>query len=419
MYPKNFFINFPSFLLICLPLLLITGPLLSDLAVSLISLIYIFHIIIKKDYEIFKNRWFQFLIIFWMYLILNSLINSINFDSLRISVSYFRFIFFVFAISFLLSAKNDNLKYFFYCLLSSYLLLIFDSLIQFFFGENLLGFPLTPGPRLSSFFGDDLILGSYLARLFPLLLGIFILINEKKNSKFINYLLVFTFILCGFIIFLTGERTAFFYFVLVNLFLFIALKSYKKLRIYCFSISLFAIVLSIILNPGLKKRMVDLTLLELLPIIDGKKNIVIFTDQHTQHYKSAIKIYKDNSIFGIGVKNFRFVCKEPKYKISEISCSTHPHHTYIQLLTELGIVGFSFIAFIFFYFLKTIINIFRDKNLSNIVISDFQLCLSSCILISLWPLSPSGNFFNNWLSIVYYLPAGFILYSLKLKKNLN
>ena len=23
---------------------------------------------------------------------------------------------------------------------------------------------------------------------------------------------------------------------------------------------------------------------------------------------------------------------------------------------------------------------------------------------------PSGNFFNNWLSIIYYLPVGFILY---------
>ena len=416
MYSKKFFIDFPSVLLICLPLLLITGPLLSDLAISLISLIYIFHIIIKKDYEIFKNKWFQFLIIFWVYLILNTLINTINFDTLRISVSYFRFIFFIFAISFLLSVKNDNLKYFFFCLLFCYLLLIFDSLIQFFFGENLLGYPLISGPRLSSFFGDDLILGSYLARLFPLLLGMFILINEKINSKFLNYSLIFTFILCGFIIFLTGERTAFFYFVLVNLFLSVGLRSYKKLRIYCLIISLLAIVISIIFNPTLKNRMVDLTLLELLPVVDGKKNIVFFTDQHTQHYKSAIKIYKDNPIFGIGVKNFRFICQEPKYIISEISCSTHPHHTYIQLLTELGIVGFSFIAFIFFYFLKTIINIFRDKNLSNIFISDFQLCLSSCILISLWPLSPSGNFFNNWLSIVYYLPAGFILYSFKLKK---
>ena len=88
MYSKKFFIDFPSVLLICLPLLLITGPLLSDLAISLISLIYIFHIIIKKDYEIFKNKWFQFLIIFWVYLILNTLINTINFDTLRISVSY-------------------------------------------------------------------------------------------------------------------------------------------------------------------------------------------------------------------------------------------------------------------------------------------------------------------------------------------
>ena len=48
---------------------------------------------------------------------------------------------------------------------------------------------------------------------------------------------------------------------------------------------------------------------------------------------------------------------------------------------------------------------------------DFQLCLIVGILISLWPFSPSGNFFNNWLSIIYYLPVGFILYTLRLKKS--
>jgi hypothetical protein len=37
-------------------------------------------------------------------------------------------------------------------------------------------------------------------------------------------------------------------------------------------------------------------------------------------------------------------------------------------------------------------------------------------LISLFPFIPSGNFFNGWLNIVYYLPLGFYL---NYKKNIN
>ena len=111
---KFLFIEFPSYLLIFLPIILISGPFFSDLAISLISLIYIFYIFYKKDFEIFKNNWFRFLIIFWIYLILNSLFNNFNSDSIRISITYFRFIFFIFAISFLLSVKKNNLRNFFF-----------------------------------------------------------------------------------------------------------------------------------------------------------------------------------------------------------------------------------------------------------------------------------------------------------------
>lgn len=420
---NNILINFSSFLLIGLPIFLITGPLLSDLAVSLISLIFIFQIFINKDYKIFKNRWFQFLLIFWIYLFINSLFNDFNFDSLRISFSYFRFIFFIFAVSFLLSIKENNLKYFFYCLLFCYIILILDALIQFFLGQNLLGFKMTPGPRVSSFFGDDLILGSYLARLFPLLLGIYIFIDKKENSKFLDIIFILILILSSVVIFLSGERTALFYFFLSNIFLIIFLINYKKTRIITFCFSVMVIILSVFFNPSLKERMIDLTLteLKLYDNIEKKINklddIVFFTEQHTHHYKSAIKIYKDNYFFGVGIKNFRHVCHKPKYKISEISCSTHPHNTYIQLLSELGIIGFLFISFLFFYFISFGYKILRSKKMLNNKFFDFQLCLIVSILISLWPFSPSGNFFNNWLSIIYYLPVGFILYTLRLKKS--
>jgi O-antigen ligase len=424
MNSKNLFINLPSILFICLPLLLITGPFLSDLAISLISLIYIFYIFYTKDFRIFKNRWFQFLLIFWIYISLNSFFNNLNSDSIRISLTYFRFIFFIFAISFLLLIKKNNLRNFFFSLLFCFVILIFDGFIQFFFGHNLLGFNLVQGPRVSSFFGDDLILGSYLSRLFPLLLGIYIFIYKKEKSQFLEYSLILIMILSGVIIFLSGERTALFYFILSNIFLIFFLKNFKRLRFFSLCISTLIIIISVLFNPSIKERMVDLTFEELQInknetdfFLNDLDNIVIFTDQHTQHYKSAFRIYKDNLIFGVGIKNFRKICHEKKYKISEISCSTHPHNTYIQLLAELGTIGFLLISFLFFYFIGLIFRILKDENLSDSSLKDFYLCLIISILISLWPISPSGNFFNNWLNIIYYLPAGFILFIQQSKKN--
>ena len=42
----------------------------------------------------------------------------------------------------------------------------------------------------------------------------------------------------------------------------------------------------------------------------------------------------------------------------------------------------------------------------------------TALVITLWPLAPTGNFFNNWLSIIYFLPLGFIIYFL-IKKKIN
>ena len=61
-------------------------------------------------------------------------------------------------------------------------------------------------------------------------------------------------------------------------------------------------------------------------------------------------LQKDNKILGIGPKNFRIKCKEKKYQISELTCSTHPHNTVLQLMSETGILGFMFYftSYIFF-----------------------------------------------------------------------
>ena len=127
-------------------------------------------------------------------------------------------------------------------------------------------------------------------------------------------------------------------------------------------------------------------------------------------------MFNDNIILGVGVKNFRNYCNLEKYKIDEASCTTHPHNTYIQILSETGIIGFLFIFIALVTFSYKIIKHFFLSLFKKNYFSGFEICILSSISITLWPFIPTGNFFNNWLSIIYYFPIGLLLFSLN-KKN--
>ena len=105
------------------------------------------------------------------------------------------------------------------------------------------------------------------------------------------------------------------------------------------------------------------------------------------------------------------------YPVSEYSCSSHPHNTYIELLSETGMFGFIiifglFVLIIYFSIKQFIYRLFR----SNIeYFNDFEVCIISALIISLWPFSPSGSFFNNWMSVVYFFPIGILLWQVNLK----
>jgi len=46
--------------------------------------------------------------------------------------------------------------------------------------------------------------------------------------------------------------------------------------------------------------------------------------------------------------------------------------------------------------------LFKKKKSKN----DTYLSIALCILISLWPFVPTGNFFNNFINIIYFFPLG-------------
>jgi O-antigen ligase len=413
---KIIFYNFPVILFSLLPFFLITGPFLSDLSVSLIGLIFLIYCLKEKKFIFFQNKYFYFFLIFCTYLIINSLINNLNYDSLKISFFYFRYGIFVIAISALLDFDSKFIKYFFYCILICFSALIIDGFYQYFFDVNIFGFQSGSSNRVSSFFGEELILGSYLSKLWPLFFGLSIFFLKNK----LYFLIILIFILSEVLIFLSGDRSAFFIINLSAIFVILFSKKLLKLRLITLILSISLIVIISLVNPSAKERVVDQTLAQ-MNFLKEKKNdddrIYIFSIQHTHHYISAYRMFSENKVLGVGVKNFRNFCKNEKYSEGlTFSCSTHPHNTYLQILAETGIVGFLFLIFIFFYFCKYIFKHFILKLKRQYYFSDFEICLLSGIIIYLWPFIPTGNIFNNWVNIIMILNLPFLIWSRKQTK---
>jgi len=293
--------------------------------------------------------------------------------------------------------------------------LIVDGYFQFFFGKNLFGYALYNDYRVSSFFGSELILGSYLARFFPILFALFILLDQPKKNKLTLFFMTIVFILSEGLIFISGERLALFFMNLSAVFIILMLKEYKIYRLWTYIISLCLIFVMMSFFPNSKARFVDQTIYDLTRNTDDK--VYIFSKPHNDMYISAYRIFLDNKFFGVGPRQFRNTCD--KYSVSEYSCETHPHNTYIELLSEAGIFAFLVVAglFILICYLSIkhfVLRLIRDKKG---IINDFEVCLLSAVIISLWPFSPSGSFFNNWMSIVYYFPVGLLLWQRAKSKN--
>lgn len=432
---NNNLLNFLRVLIILIPLSLTTGPFLPDLFLSLTSIIFLFIIFRNKLWEYFDNIYFKFFLALNIYLVISSLISIDPMSSLKTSIFYFRFIIFALATWFVL--KNSSIKYqrnYTFIIVIFFIIICLDAFFQYFSGYNALGFKKSDLFRVSGIFQDELVLGSYLSRLFIFIYSLFLFFfTFKKNFNWFLCTLFLCLILCTVII--SGERTSFgliimsifslILFVKLNKRTFLSLIILIPVLLVTFATSDKKIAYRMFVEPLQQSGQISNNLLNKYE--DLKKNYtvekkVIFSREHTLHYIVAYRVFLDNYIFGAGPRMFRQVCSFPGYvegtcnEVTCDSCSTHPHNVLAQILSETGILGLLFYIVIIVYLLKKIFKLFRKIEINSTDIIKFG-CLS-VFLINLFPLIPSGNIFNNWISIIFYIPLGFYLYLEDQKRNL-
>jgi len=482
-------------LIIFFTLSLLSGPFLPDLIVVFFAFFFLINSINNKSY--FNSKYFFYIFIFWVYLIINSIFSLVPAVSLETSIPHIRFLFFIFFIIILFN-NNCSLKTFLYSFLFIYFILLIDSIYQLSTGYNVFGYVLDSSLRVSSFFGKELILGSFVSKTFAII--IFLIFFLKFKYKYFFYILLI--LIAGILVYLSRERSSFFVFFITFLFSLFLIEKKIIFKILLIITSLFLLLFLFYSKP--LERLYHHTKFQL-----KETNTIYLSERHKLHYQTAYRIFKEHPLFGAGVKSYRYLCDKYPYSVandillnknnittskkdgyyfyfSEFSdytkykndavliidkdffekyvsihknniifikqllksnvdkfdsypidpklnfyskkknfdivkigmdifsyyefkdgCNTHPHNFYIQFLSEIGIVGFLFlIGFIFFILKSLFIRIYKyikeDKISYDIVIFGFYFSV-------FFPLLPSGNFFNNYNSLLLYLPLAFII----------
>tara|TARA_B100001063_G_scaffold247272_1_gene291980 strand:- start:7409 stop:8677 length:1269 start_codon:yes stop_codon:yes gene_type:complete len=417
--------KFIVYLIYLLPFSLVFSRFFSDFTVSLTAVIFFFFINKKELNSLFKNKFVLIFFIWCFYLIFSSIYSKNVLLSLESSLFYFRFGLFVIVFYYLSKEFENFLQNFclsFFIIIS---FLLVDSLLQYSIGKNIFGYVYN-GVKLSSFFNDEEILGSFLSRTY--LIPIIGYLIFKKRFKYENELLLIYLLLVFFVIFISGERTAFFIFFLNITILIFSYMNILKKNIKYILIAFILVSSTLYLEQKQFKRVFIDTYYEFnLKIRNSSlESFNIFSSIHTLHYITAYKMFKDKPLVGHGPKMFRELCKSKKYETGyyinknnkkvwlNTNCTTHPHNIYLQLLAETGIIGFILI-FAFFLICSSII--FKKISHINYNINDISYLSFVMIFCNLWPFMPSGNFFNNWINIIYFIQISILFCNLDINKK--
>jgi O-antigen ligase len=425
----NFFLDRILLLLVFIfPLIIVLRSAAINITTTIISLLILNNILKKTQTEIFKNKLIIYIIIFFSYILINSIIHFTSFDLLLKSLGNFRYLLLSLAVFFVFEKISDRQKKFFiYFNIIIILLIAFDILYQHIFYKDIFGF--LPGMcssiltikclRFSGVFGDELIAGSYLSQIGFLILILFFK-NLNVNKNFFSFSIkLFLFLFSISIILLTGERTALLIIVITLFFIYFFKKKISKFFF------IFFFLLTLIFFSAQKIQSINSRFIKLFDSWGSTSEQATLLNKITEspwsfHYQAAAELFLEKPFLGHGPRSFRMKCENTNidkktrenndYYRNYRACTTHPHNYLLEFLSENGIIGgFFFIGLFLFIFISVYK---KNKNNKNENVFIF-IGIGSLILAIIFPIKPSGSFFSTFNASVLFYIFGFFLYYLK------
>ena len=442
---KNFIIN-------CLFSLLIFSFIAGNLVLNLNVLLIILISILFYGTKIINIRLInidKIIISFFLYVLVISTFNNIydffkdgreDLTSLIKSILFLRYLILYFIIRYFIKENIISLKIFFISAFCAVMFVCLDIFYQLIFGNDIFGFEAIER-RLSGPFGDEIIAGSFIQRFSLFGLFLFPIFFKFKNKK-VLYLIIFILIsifLSALI--LAGNRIPLLFFILIMIALIIF---EQKLRRFFFPFIIIASTIFttayisntninyhfhnfhkkikqifFILSPEniLSEEELEIGFKEgdmknnLFYTFEYKGNVYKITNSHLKEFKSGYLTWKINKYFGGGIKTFIKNCSK-KYP----NCGNHPHNYYLEILAELGLLGFFIIFYLFIlvFLKKFVIKYFRDSEFKNYhLITPFIFLFFA----EIFPIKSTGSFFTTGNATYIFLILSMVV-SLAERKNL-
>ena len=121
---------------------------------------------------------------------------------------------------------------------------------------------------------------------------------------------------------------------------------------------------------------------------------------------------------GSGIKSFRYTCYE-KIHLPNRVCQNHPHNFYLEILNDVGVIGFVLIFGALFVLLyKNLKKFDRNKKINDKIFCSVFYALLFTIILEFFPLRSHGSFFSVFNSVYIFFILG-ILCGLHDQKNLK
>jgi len=408
-FSNDFFHSSAVILLSIFPLLFFVGTGAVNTCIIILDIVFISEILIKKRLNFLKNYIFYSLVLLWITFLINIFFSIDPSNSFSRGFGFIRFIFFIMLILYYFNINNEKYKK---IILYSWLIIFsitsLDLIFELVNGKNILGFESYIHGRLAGFFNDELIVGHFYYAFILIILSFIFKIFSNKKLNIINkeydlknfiYIFIFLFLTISFLI---GERSNFIkVLIMILLFTFFFETRLFKFKIILFSLFFISVFLIIYTNDQYKRRFVSQFINVYLE--NPRENII--NSVHGGHYSTALKIYNNNKVFGVGIKNYSKEIKKKEYKAffyyNSKDPSTHPHQIHFEFLAELGLFGYFSLMFFFIYHFYIFI---KKKNFND------NLSLSGLLFVftSLLPLLPSGSFFTSHAATLFWMNFAFM-----------
>lgn len=428
---KDFFINL---LIAFIPLTYIAGNLLLNVNILLIIIFSLFFYKAEIFYSKFTNI-DKLILVFFIYVAINGVINDYFYYKdtnivLIKSLSYLRYLILYFIFKFLTQKEIINFKFIFFAFGAASLFVVIDLLIQYTFGKDIFGLPSDPlKRRLSGPFGDEPIAGSFVQRFYIFALYAILIFHKFKNINISKNLI---FVLIGLFsigILLSGNRIPLIMFALSLILFFLFEKEFRRRSIIIFIISFISFAIPISLNQNIynhyagfltKSFEVKDYLFKRLNYLNSSK-VESLPNSYAKDIETGILVWSQKKIFGGGIKSFYLNCSKIENSIMNkyggTNCNTHPHNYYLQIASELGLIGlFLSIAVFSLILLKSIkIIIYQTNNTIKTFLTPFLISL----IVEIFPLKTTGSFFTSSNATFIFIIVAIIVGLLQMEKRQN